>query len=451
MGAPRNPGKKRRTKRTVRDLAVYQRSAALANLRRAAEAVSPPNFPPASIFSPWALWGWAKIYLPLAFERKHAFPSDTGPGRALYDLRGDELRGDDLRGDGVASEHAVAGNATSETVRVSLAGDWGTGTAEAQAVAERMKAFEPHFTIHLGDVYPVGDARSVNENCLGVRNPKNNYDPVHWPMGSRGSLALNGNHEMFSNGSGYFDVLLPAMGMVEADGKASGRISDRTSDRISGQPTSFFCLQNDDWQVIGLDTGYNSGGVPILSGIPWVNRIPGICGDCRLEKSVVDWITNVVEPDRGRRGLILLSHHQNYSGFEDTYRKPAEQLWKAGIQRPVLWFWGHEHRLAGYDLYGTCELKSYGRCIGHGGMPVERCRPTHSPEPVFYDFRAATNGFGVNGFVNLTFQGRKLVASYVDMDGIEVLRENFIAAEGGAVRLESREKLIDNPDFPCVR
>jgi len=334
---------------------------------------------------------------------------------------------------------------------VSLAGDWGTGTAEAQAVAEHMKAFQPHFTIHLGDVYPVGDARSVNENCLGVRNPKNNYDPVHWPMGSRGSLALNGNHEMFSNGSGYFDVLLPAMGMVEADGKASGRISDPTSDRISGQPTSFFCLQNDDWQVIGLDTGYNSGGVPILSGIPWVNRIPGICGDCRLEKSVVDWIANVVEPDRGRRGLILLSHHQNYSAFEDTYRKPAEQLWKAGIRRPVLWFWGHEHRLAGYDLYGTCELKSYGRCIGHGGMPVERERPSHAPEPVFYDFRAATNGFGVNGFVNLTFQGRGLVVGYLDMDGTEVLREKFIAGQDGVVRLESREKRIDNLDFPCVR
>jgi len=428
MGAPRNPGKKRRTKRTVRDLAVYQRSAALANLHRAAEAVSPPNFPPASIFSPWALWRWAETYLPRAFEKKHVFPSDIGPGRALCDLRGD----------GVFVAGGFAGNAVCGTVRVSLAGDWGTGTAEAQAVAERMKAFDPHFTIHLGDVYPVGDARSVNENCLGVRNPKNNYDPVHWPMGSRGSFALNGNHEMFSNGSGYFDVLLPAMGMAEASGK------------ISGQPTSFFCLQNDNWRIIGLDTGYNSSGVPILSGIPWVNSIPGVCGDCRLEKSIVDWIRNVLEPEKSQRGTILLSHHQDYSGFEDWYRKPAEQLWESGVQRTVLWFWGHEHRLAGYDLCGTGELKSYGRCVGHGGMPVERRRPGHAPEPAFYDFRCATNGFGVNGFVNLTFQGRELAVSYVDMDGLEVLREAFVAAPDGVVRLESRKKLINNADFPCV-
>jgi hypothetical protein len=116
----------------------------------------------------------------------------------------------------------------------------------------------------------------------------------------------------------------------------------------------------------------------------------------------------------------------------------------------VLWFWGHEHRLAGYDLGGTGDLKSYGRCIGHGGMPVERQRPKHGPAPAFYDFRGAANGYGVNGFVNLTFQGRELVVNYVDMDGTETLREKFIAADDGAVRLESREKLIGNVEFVCV-
>jgi hypothetical protein len=151
-----------------------------------------------------------------------------------------------------------------------------------------------------------------------------------------------------------------------------------------------------------------------------------------LEESVIDWIKNVVEPDKCQRGIIVLSHHQNYSAFEGSYRKPAEQLWKAGIRRPVLWFWGHEHRLAGYDLCASGDLKSYGRCIGHGGMPVERLGPRHGPAPAFYDFRRATNGYGVNGFVNLTLQGRELVASYVDMDGTEILREKFLAANDGA-------------------
>jgi hypothetical protein len=82
-------------------------------------------------------------------------------------------------------------------------------------------------------------------------------------------------------------------------------------------------------------------------------------------------------------------------------------------------------------------------------MPVERRRPGRDPEPVFYDFRRAPNGYGVNGFVNLTFQGRGLVANYLDLNGTVVLRELFTAASDGAVRLESREKLVADLDLLC--
>src|SRR5258708_12352297 len=85
----------------------------------------------------------------------------------------------------------------SEDGRVSIAGDWGTGTNEAECVAERIKEFDPHFTIHIGDIYYVGDPQSVNENCLGIKNPNNNYDPVRCPSGSKASFALNGNPTMY--------------------------------------------------------------------------------------------------------------------------------------------------------------------------------------------------------------------------------------------------------------
>jgi hypothetical protein len=83
-------------------------------------------------------------------------------------------------------------------------------------------------------------------------------------------------------------------------------------------------------------------------------------------------------------------------------------------------------------------------------MPVERRRPKHGPAPAFYDFRGAANGYGVNGFVNLTLRGRALAVHYLDLDGTEILREKFIAAQDGAVRLESREKLIGDLDFLCA-
>jgi hypothetical protein len=415
MASNPNPAMKLRTKRSVEDLDSNQRSAALAQLHKAAEAVAPPNYPPESMFSPSALWEWIRNYLAYVLHKKHYFPPFTAsPKHAVYEL---------------LDENGA------QNVKVSIAGDWGTGTGEAESVANCIKEFTPHFTVHIGDVYYVGDPQSVNENCLGIKNPNNNYDPVIWPIGSEGSFALNGNHEMYANGGGYFDVLLPELGLCDANGK------------MLGQQTSFFCLQNRYWRIIAIDTGYNSVGVPILSHIPIINDIPGIGGNCKLRDELIGWLTGVVRPAEDKRGLIIASHHQNYSAFQNRYEKPAQQLWDAGIRRPVLWFWGHEHRLAGYDLYGTCELKSFGRCIGHGGMPVDRGLPTREPVPVFYDNRLAKNSYGVNGFVNLTFTGPTLTAQYDDLDGTSVLREEWAVDGSGAVQLLSKQKLISDPDF----
>jgi hypothetical protein len=400
-------------RRHLNELKNLPRSAALSQLRQAAEATSPPNYPPESLFDPRALLNWARTYLAYVFHKKHYFPAYTASsGDAVYDLIGEHAGGE---------------------VRVSMAGDWGTGTNEAQCVARQMMRFQPHFTIHLGDVYYVGDPLSVNENCLGIKNPNNNYDPGTWPVGSVGSFALNGNHEMYANGGGYFDVFLPRLGL-------------RTAGGISGQQTSFFCLQNEHWRMVAIDTGYNSIGVPILSGIPWINRIPGIGGDCELPGPLVDWLKEVVQPERDARGLILLSHHQNYSGFQDQYAMPAKQLWDAGVRRNVLWFWGHEHRLAGYHLNGTGELKSYGRCVGHGGMPVDLGGPVREPRPSFYDDRRGVHGYGVNGHVNLTFAGPRMTALYVDLEGIELLEETW-ETRGGVVELVSQRPMIQDGDF----
>ncbi len=407
---PRRPVQERRQLHDLKDL---PRSAALSQLRQAAEATSPPNYPPEALFAPAALVNWARTYLAYVFHKKHYFPEYTAsPCAAIYDLA------DERDADGV---------------RVSIAGDWGTGTHEAQSVGRQIVKFDPHYTIHIGDVYYVGDPPSVNENCLGIKNPNNNYDPVTWPLGSVGSFALNGNHEMYANGGGYFDVFLPRLGL-------------RTAGGVTGQQTSFFCLQNQYWRVIAIDTGYNSIGVPILSGIPWINSIPGIGGDCELPAPLVQWLKEVVRPAEDPRGVILLSHHQDYSGFQDQYAKPPQQLWDAGLKRRVLWFWGHEHRLAGYDRNGTGNLKSYGRCVGHGGMPVDLGVPVREPRPVFYDNRRGAGGFGVNGHVNLVLAGPQVRCSYVDLNGNLLLEEMF-EVSGGNVELVSQRQIVQDPDF----
>ena len=404
-----------RNRRHASDLKNLPRSAALSHLYKAAEAVSPANFPPESLFAPKALWNWLRNYLAYVFRTKHTFPPHTmALQNAVYDLL-------DENG--------------SDTVRIALAGDWGTGTQEAVNVASQMKAFDPHFTLHIGDVYYVGDPPEVNENCLGVKNPNNNYDPVIWPIGKLGSFAMNGNHEMYANGGGYFEVFLPKLGL------------QRTG-KMTGQQTSFFCLQNSNWRIIAIDTGYNSIGLPILGQIPGVNKIPGVGPDCKLPDPLMEWLKSVVLTTQDNRGIVIMSHHQYYSSFEVEYHKPAQQLWDAGIRRPVLWFWGHEHRVAGYDLQGSEHLQAFGRCVGHGGMPLSIGEPCDGkPKPRFYDTRTGAHGFGVNGHVNLAFSGRNLEATYLDLDGTKILQEQWTVDGTGVVQLVSIKKLISDPGF----
>lgn len=357
-----------------------------------------------------------RSYLRYAFQRSHPFvPHTSHPQHCIYPLKGGA-------GDGV--------------VRVSLAGDWATGTAEAVQTAQGMMKSKPHFTIHLGDIYYVGDELSVLENCLGVDNPKTQYAPVLWPIGSLGSFALNGNHEMYANGRPYFEKFLPRLGM-------------RTRDGMSGQITSFFCLQNDHWRIIGLDTGYHSRGWPLIELIKEPN--------CRLDEKLLTWLREIVRPKNDGRGIILLSHNQYYTVFpnDHNYPKPAQQL-KEFIDRPALWFWGHEHRLAGYELWGPKELQVHGRCIGHGGMPVVPQPPPNGKRPplLFYDNRFYKDGFNHNGYVTLEFTGPHLTARYFDISGIQpgasdrlLLEEKWRVDSNGAVVRESVRQLCHDAGF----
>ncbi|GAC1661288.1 MAG: hypothetical protein NVS9B7_29220 [Flavisolibacter sp.] len=129
------------------------------------------------------------------------------------------------------------------------------------------------------------------------------------------------------------------------------------------------------------------------------------------------------------RGIILLSHHQYLSAFEHEYQAFANQLSSLlGTGRKILWFWGHEHRLA---IYGKNKLPDqtefFPRCIGNGGMPVEikhapKSRIASDPQNrnlVLYDNRTRLTlnekiKIGYNGFVQLKFNDTLLNIEYYD-------------------------------------
>jgi Calcineurin-like phosphoesterase len=421
MKSSREPAKKPVRK----DLTNYHKmlhSGLGSHFRAGGASYSQESYSPLFGLLPSRLVKWIPHVARYWFRRKHELRDYTTPGK----------------GNGI---YALKDRAT-----LSLMGDWGTGTDEALRVADCVRTFAPDFTIHLGDVYYVGDENEIRENYLGEKTSP--YSPVKWPMGRVGSFALSGNHEMYARGNGYYGAILPRMGLKEAGAEWG-----------SGQWASFFCLENRFWRVIGIDTGYNStsfdfGKMPIFENSKWVRKTTHLKPKCRLPDALIQWLRTTVNPDADKRGLIVLSHHGCHSAFSDWYQIPSIQLAEI-IQRPAIWFWGHEHKLAIYDKYAVPGgIETYGRCIGHGGMPVERGSEPDIEECrlVAWDNRRYENGepidVGYNGHANLTFDGPSLCVEYRDLNCALLLTEEWhVDVDSGALEGPNLRKVLDAYEF----
>lgn len=309
-------------------------------------------------------------------------------------------------------------------VSIALLSDWASDTPESHNIGEVCGKGERDFTIHLGDTYYVGNEKEIACNF-------NSTFGAPWPYGKRGSFALPGNHEMYSSGKSYFTQLLPYMSTSE-------------NGEVKQQEAAFFCLENKHWRIIGLDTGYNS-----LKGFLGVASNQNLS----LHPKQIEWLKNVVKPEQDNRGIILLSHHQPFSAFDkEAFANPGRQLSPLLGNRTILWFWGHEHRLS---LYGENKMdenrldnvqKVFGRCIGHGGMPVDVDEmPGKKPlrNLVAFDkrLRKKIDGkfpVGFNGYAVLSLNGPELTVEYFDdndlKDERKILEEKWRLSGDG--RLE---------------
>ena len=300
-----------------------------------------------------------------------------------------------------------------EEISIALLSDWASDTAESDAVAHLVSRYSPDYTIHMGDVYFVGAPKEIEENFTAPY--------ASWYYGASGSLALSGNHEMYSNGNAFFQHLLPAMYVQEGEVRKT-------------QQAGFFCLENEYWRVIGIDTGYTSVTRPFLE----IVSPP----DCHLKKEQVEWLQNVVKlgDPNDKRGLIILSHHPYISAFREEYTRPGSQLRElmGDFERPIVWFWGHDHRLVIYnkDVNGKGPV-AFGRCLGHGGLPVEIKLPNSTSDLDkihLYDRRVrlelGKHQLGYNGFVKLSLKGKKATAHYIDLEDTCVFEEEWTTENG---------------------
>jgi hypothetical protein len=231
-------------------------------------------------------------------------------------------------------------------LKIALIADWGTGTPIAQRLLADVAQHQPDLLIHLGDIYYSGTSREAQENFLAI---------CRRILGQQTQIyTLSGNHDMYSGGAGYYWLL----------------------DQI-GQPASYFCLRNDDWQLLALDTGLHDAS-------PWSVATTHLT---YLEDREVAWQRHKLATG-GDRQTILLSHHQLFSATSAVGRNIAGQplavnsrLYEAFqdvLGQVALWLWGHEHNLTLYEPYlGLAR----GRCIGAGAVPIRLSENPYTPDP----------------------------------------------------------------------
>lgn len=254
---------------------------------------------------------------------------------------------------------------STKPLRLFVFGDWGTGLPLADMVTRAVRAQldasdgkRQQHVIHLGDVYYVGNADEYKTRMLKL-----------WPVkvtekSTIGSWSLNGNHDMYSGGHGFFDTLLTESRFLAWHRDAAGK------------PSSFFLIEDPDWQIFGLDTSWQLPSLgEAVFGAPTLGDYGGQNGVLTPEQ--VAWMKKVRKP---AKGCVLLTHHQASSSRTNESQHADEAiaaLQKAGLYAQLdAWIWGHEHRGVVFKpksarvdkrLKAAPELCA---CMGHAGVPV---------------------------------------------------------------------------------
>ena len=293
--------------------------------------------------------------------------------------------------------NSVIAKPLDSTVRLAIVGDWGTGQQAAQKVLLQIKDKNPAIVIHLGDVYYSGTQYEYDSYFTAVWSRVFGAAPG---VGGPILFNLSGNHDMYSGGQAYYRLL-----------------------NSIKQPASYFCLQNDSWQLLAIDTGLHDSNPVGLGHTPTF-----------LDPDEAAWICNQVN-SRGNRKTILLSHHQLFSGYEKIGDTPVNQSLQQQLQsilsKITIWFWGHEHDLVIFDKY----LGLYGRCIGHGAFPVGIDQPRASILPGVPVNATVQLDKGVSfyrhGFAILDIDGATArIAYYEDSSPNAALYQERISADG---------------------
>jgi hypothetical protein len=274
---------------------------------------------------------------------------------------------------------------------VAIVGDWGTGDDGAKLLLRQIAEKKPDVVLHLGDVYYSGTEHEFQNYFCPVWQDTFGLEKVPW--GGKptkptvpATFTLAGNHDMYAGGAPYY-----------------------TNIDMLGQPASYFCLRNDNWQFIAMDTGLHDCN-PVDQTVPTF-----------LEDTELAWIKDKVN-NAGKRQTVLLSHHQLFTSYEDIAGRFINDHLLAQLHdilpKVTVWFWGHEHNLVIYPPF----IGVRARCIGHGSFPVA-VDEVEKPKPQVPILPTAlspddTGALFQHGYMIMDLAGATAKATYYQFDPV---------------------------------
>ena len=280
--------------------------------------------------------------------------------------------------------------------QIVILGDWGTALEDAHqflyAIWKKAHQNSSKGTVvflHLGDIYYCGlpyECQDYFHNVfvnvgqqLQADINDSNFNP-NPPI-----FTLPGNHEYYSYGYGYFQLL-------DTLNKNVPNIAAKLS-----QQCSFFCLRTEDnrWQFLGMDTGQADGNallaaleglgdlakdwfntnLPEWGWVQWLSHLAQNTYDDfvgpfqpTLNNDELNWLKEKLDHFPGK--TIMLSHHQLFTRqAKINHNNPVYlNTWLDKnfsyyfTNKIAAWYWGHEHSFALYmdGLWGL----NKGRLLG---------------------------------------------------------------------------------------
>lgn len=300
-----------------------------------------------------------------------------------------------------------------DELRIVVVGDWGTGVWQdgdqsqcpSEAVLSAIKNLDPqpHYIIHLGDVYYAG-TESLGEGQLLFPGEENNNFVKLWHPGLLGSFTLNSNHEMYNGANGLFK---DALGWNKSP-QFSGPFSLQKG-------ASYFALEFADWILFGLDSGYYDESSLFMDG--------SIGNDTDTQQRDFLRSFDLTGANKNKK-VMVMTHHTGMDTYGKTLNNPLwDQVCEAlgpkssdgsWSRTPDMWYWGHIHNGIVYSNESAAGDSTLCRCMGHGALPFGNGYALHQPgnpnaniKEVSYYTHTPLPGSPnrvLNGFAQLTFK-----------------------------------------------